>query len=58
MKRLEIIAKQIIQLEKKCQEEGPTSLYLKKMEEIIQNLSFEELLFIDEYIMKNNDLKE
>jgi hypothetical protein len=58
MKRLEKIAKKIIELEKKCQEEGPLPEYLTEMESLSKNLSFEDLLFIDEYILEKTDLKK
>lgn len=58
MKRLEKIAKQIIELEKKCQKEGPLPKYLIEMEKVTEGLSLEDLLFIDEYILENNNLKK
>ena len=57
MKRLEKIANEIVELEKQCKN-GKEDYFMRKMAEIIMNLTPEELLFIDEYITKNNLLKE
>ena len=58
MKRLEDIANKIIELEKKCQIEGPFPKYLKAMELETKDLSLEDLLFIDEYILEKRNLKK
>ena len=50
--KLKKIAACITELEKKCQKGDNVSEYIKEMEELAGGLSLEELLFIDEYILK------
>ena len=53
-KEKEKIAQEIIELELKCQEDKDNlNIYLQKMTELTENLSLEELLEIDEYIMSS-----
>ena len=55
------IAQQIVEIEKKCQleKDKPKKLeYLNQLERLTENLSLEELLEIDEYIIENNFLKK
>lgn len=56
-KEKEKIAQEIIELELKCQEDKDNlNIYLQKMIELTENLSLEELLEIDEYIMGSKKL--
>jgi hypothetical protein len=56
-KEKEKIAQEIIELELKCQEDKDNlNIYLQKMTELTKNLSLEELLEIDEYIMCSKKL--
>ena len=56
-KEKEKIAQEIIELELKCQEDkNNLNIYLQKMTELTENLSLEELLEIDEYIMCSKKL--
>ena len=56
-KEKENIAQKIIELELKCQEDKDNlNIYLQKMTELTENLSLEELLEIDEYIMSSKKL--
>ena len=56
-KEKEKIAQEIIKLELKCQEDKDNlNIYLQKMTELTENLSLEELLEIDEYIMSSKKL--
>lgn len=56
-KEKEKIAQEIIELELKCQEDKDNlNIYLQKMTELTENLSLEELLEIDEYIMGSKKL--
>lgn len=56
-KEKEKIAQEIIELELKCQEDKDNlNIYLQKMTELTENLSLEELLEIDEYIMSSKKL--
>lgn len=56
-KEKEKIAQEIIELELKCQEDKDNlNIYLQKMTELTENLSLEELLEIDEYIMCSKKL--
>lgn len=56
-KEKENIAQKIIELELKCQEDKDNlNIYLQKMTELTENLSLEELLEIDEYIMCSKKL--
>ena len=56
-KEKENIAQKIIELELKCQEDKDNlNTYLQKMTELTENLSLEELLEIDEYIMSSKKL--
>ena len=51
MKNLKEIAEQIILLEQECQQGINISENLIKMEKVMENLSLEELLLIDEKIL-------
>lgn len=51
-KNIEIIAEQLLILEKQCQSKNNVSDIISKIEQITMNLSLEEMLEIDEYIMK------
>lgn len=54
-KRLEKVADALLELEKKCHEEGAdVSLYMNKMIDILSeaNISREELIILDEYIQE------
>lgn len=54
-KEIKQIAQKIIDLEHKCQEDIENrQTYLNQMIKITEDLSLEELLEIDEYIMENN----
>jgi len=56
-KEKEKIAQEIIELELKCQEDKDNlNIYLQKMTELTENLSLEELLEIDEYIICSKKL--
>ena len=53
-KKIKKVAKQIVELEKKCiNDKNNINKYLKKMQQLTENLSLEELLAIDEYILEN-----
>ena len=57
-KNMENIAKKIIQLELKCREDKDNlNTYLQEMITLTENLSLEELLELDEYILGMNVLK-
>ena len=57
-KKVKRIAQQIVELEKKCQTDiNNREKYILKIEQLTGNLSLEELLAIDEYILSNNLLK-
>ena len=57
-KKVKRIAQQIVELEKKCQIDiNNREKYILKIEQLTGNLSLEELLAIDEYILSNNLLK-
>ena len=51
-KNIKIIAEEIARLEKSYQSKNNISESLNKLEQIIQTLSLEEMLEIDEYILK------
>ena len=51
MKNLKEIAEQIVLLEQECQQGINISENLIKMEKVMENLSLEELLLIDEKIL-------
>lgn len=53
MKRIKKIAKQIQQLEEECQQGNNISENLKKMEELMSNLPFEEMLELNEILEQN-----
>ena len=53
-KELKTLAKKIIKLEKECQLGRKTDINMKKMLALTADLSFEELMYIDEYIQKRN----
>ncbi len=52
MKKLNKIAEQVMQLEQECQQGINISENLEKMEELMQDLSLEELLQMDEILNK------
>ena len=58
MKRLENIGNQIIALEKKCAEGINVYQNMQEINKLIEGLSIEELLFIDEYILESTKLKK
>ena len=59
MKDLKKTALKIIELEKLIQSDKEHSTeHLHEMTDIINTLSVEDMLFIDEYIMKNEMLKD
>jgi len=50
--KIKDIAERIVALELKCQNDSSNAgQYITKMQQIINNLSAEELIMIDEYIM-------
>mgnify|MGYP003505297267 FL=1 len=51
-KNIKMIAEEIARLEKSYQSKNNVSESLNKLEQIIQTLSLEEMLEIDEYILK------
>lgn len=51
-KNIKMIAEEIARLEKSYQSKNNISESLNKLEQIIQTLSLEEMLEIDEYILK------
>lgn len=53
-KKVEKVAKQIVELEKKCQsDKANIDEYIKQMQQLTEHLSLDELLKIDEYILEN-----
>lgn len=52
MKKIKNIANQIIELEQECQQGINVSENLKKMDKLMKNLSFEELLELNEIVEK------
>jgi len=53
------IAKEIIKLECKCRQTKDKKLideYTTKMNDLIKNLSLEDILFLDEYITRKQNL--
>jgi len=58
-KELKKIAKEIIKLEHKCQQDkNNTNKYMTEMQQLISNLSIEEILALDEYIARSSKLKK
>jgi hypothetical protein len=58
-KKIKSIAQQISQLENKCRIDSVNQLkYMAEMQQLIENLSLEELLEIDEYIIESKCLKK
>lgn len=58
-KRIKQIAKQLAELERKCQKDkNNINIYLEEMDNLTKNLSLEEILEIDEYILENVLLKK
>ncbi len=56
--KIKEIALQIVELEKKCQsEKNNRKNYMTQIQQLIENLSLEELLEIDEYIVNHDLLK-
>ena len=57
-KKIKRVAQKIVDLEKLClTDKNNLNKYLKRMQQLTENLSFEELLAVDEYILSNNLLK-
>jgi len=59
-KKIKRVANKIVKLEKQCmlnQNSTKINKYIKRMTEITEDLSLDELLAVDEYIYKNNLLK-
>ena len=52
MKKIKNIANQIIELEQECQQGINVSENLKKMDKLMKNLSFKELLELNEIVEK------
>lgn len=50
-KNIKIIAEKIFDLEKQCQSGNNISENLDKMEQLIEGLSLEDMLAIDDYII-------
>lgn len=55
-KNIKIIADKIIELEEQCQSGNNVSEFMNKMEQLIQGLSLEEMLEIDNYIISKKVL--
>lgn len=55
-KNIKIIADKIIELEEQCQSGNNISEFMNKMEQLIQGLSLEEMLEIDNYIISKKVL--
>ena len=53
-KELKKLAKTIIKLEKECQLGHSTDINMNKMLELMADLSFEELIYVDNYIQSKN----
>ena len=53
-KELKTLAKKIIKLEKECQLGHSTDINMNKMLELMADLSFEELIYVDNYIQNKN----
>ena len=51
-KNIKKLAQQIARLEKECQSENNISENMNKIEQLIQGLSLEDMLAIDEYILE------
>ena len=51
-KNIKMVAEEIARLEKSCQSGNNISESLNKLEQIIQTLSLEEMLAIDDYILE------
>lgn len=53
------IAQQIVELEKKCKDDAENqNKYMAQMQQLIEGLSLEELLQLDEYIVSRKLLKK
>ncbi len=60
-KKIKQIAQQIVDIERKCQSTNSKKeidKYIQSMQQLVQGLSVNELLRIDEYIQENNLLKK
>lgn len=55
-KNIKIIAEKIFDLEKQCQSGNNISENLDKMEQLIEGLSLEDMLAIDDYIISKKIL--
>ena len=53
-KELKKLAKKIIKLEKECQLGHNTDINMSKMLALMTDLSFEELIYVDNYIQNKN----
>ena len=51
-KNIKMLAEEIVALEESCQSKNNVSESLHKLEQIIQTLSLEDMLAIDEYILE------
>lgn len=51
-KNIKKLAQQIARLEKECQSENNISENMNKIEQLIQGLSLEDMLAIDDYILE------
>ena len=52
-KRLKIVAKKILKLENELAQDKNNKSIQKEIETIMSTLNFEEMLYIDNYIMKH-----
>jgi len=60
-KKIKQIAQQIADIERKCQSTNSKEeidKYIQSIQQLVQGLSVNELLRIDEYIQENNLLKK
>ena len=55
-KKLKKVAEQLYKLERECQLKNNIQENMNKMEQLIQTLSIEELLIIDDYIINEKFL--
>ena len=55
-KKLKKVAEQLFKLEQECQLKNNIQENMNKMEQLIQTLSIEELLIIDDYIINEKFL--
>ena len=55
-KNIKKLAQQIVRLEKECQSGNNISENMNKIEQLIQGLSLEDMLAIDDYILEKKFL--